>query len=174
MNPRRIICKKIRDINRSKLQKYAGYIAGLVDGEGSLIIRWDKRHRYLTFSYFMSIGMTHEGVIKWLSDILGVTYSVSKRKPPRKTMYVLRVFTQTDLVTLLEELLPWLIVKKEQAETMLRFLNLRAERSAKEYANEKAELYLKMRKLNQRGKGLDLEKERKAIFQRIEILQKEG
>jgi hypothetical protein len=77
-------------------------------------------------------------------------------------------------VTLLEELLPWLIVKKEQAETMLRFLNLRAERSAKEYANEKAELYLKMRKLNQRGKGLDLEKERKAIFQRIEILQKEG
>ena len=166
----------LRNIDPNQLRPNAEYIAGLVDGEGDLTIRWDKRVRYVRFSCLISIGMTDEPIIKWLADIFGVTIRKGKQYPKKKTMYYAQVLTKTNLRTLLKELLPLLKVKKERARIMLEFLNLRDDGSAVEFAKKQAELYLKMRKLNQeegKAKKIDLEKERREILQRIETLQKE-
>lgn len=157
------------DINGPALQKFAGYIAGLIDGEGSLMINWYRGQPHLNFSCLMVIGMTHEGVISWLADILGVTYEKLTPKN-RKPIYRLRLQTSDNLQKLLEALLPWLIVRREQAEIVLKFLNLEQKGDVREYAKKRAELYLRIRELNKRGSRFSLEKERKAIFERIRAL----
>jgi hypothetical protein len=170
---RKMMRKQIRDINRNQLHYYSGYIAGLVDGEGSLMIHWNKGQPHFNFSCFMVIGMTHEGVIKWLAEILGVTYEkVKMTRKNWKQIYRVRLHTQDNMEKFLKELLPWLKVKKEQAEVILKFLNLEPEGNMRDYAKKRAELYLRIRELNKRGSRFSLEKEHNAIFERIETLHK--
>jgi len=157
--------RKYKDIEQSILENYAGYIAGLFDGEGSFIIRCNKRTRCPNFYALLSIGMTHKGVILWLRRVLGVTgFSVSRKG--RKRIYVLRVTTRDETITIIEELLPWLRVKKEQAKNLLKMLTLKETGNKKELVMKKAELYLRNKELNKR-REFDIDKERNILNQRI-------
>ena len=46
------------------------YIAGLIDGEGS--IHMTRKEKYGTFYAFVTIGMTNKDVINWLAKKLGI------------------------------------------------------------------------------------------------------
>jgi thioester reductase-like protein len=123
----------------------------------------------------MSIAMTDANNIKRLAETFGVSTASIKREN-RKTTYRLLILTRNDLKLVLKELLPWLRTKKERAEIMLKFLNLKEQEQTEENIAAQIELYLKMRELNQQeGKAtkVDLVKLHDALFNQLEITKRE-
>jgi len=87
------------------------YIAGFVDGEGSIV-------KYGETDYRVSISQTHEGVFKKIKDFTGVgnICKVGKRKEHWKDSWVYYVARQNDALFFLKNIYPYLIVKKEIAQ----------------------------------------------------------
>jgi hypothetical protein len=148
--------QKIGEIDKGMLDIYAPYIAGLLDGEGTFTIRWNRRSRRPSFSPLIMVQMTHEGVISFLGKTLQVTYTTKVRKS-RRTYYVLRITTKHEMVMMLIALSPWLIVKKEHAQIILEFIAMkeRKELTRKEIMSKRAKLYLRIRQLNLKGRPFD-------------------
>ena len=70
------------------------YIAGLIDGEGSIQYKQYMRKRkhnpkaYTTWSIRIEIAMTDQSVLIWLNEILGVgTVNPRKVKPGKKKQW---------------------------------------------------------------------------------------
>ncbi len=100
------------------------YIAGIIDGEGS--IHMTRKIPTGTFHAFVTVGMTDKFVIEWLASKYGNKAVETVRKPQGpfkrtpKTMY--RVSLQGRRACLLcELLLPYLKVKKKQAEVLMEY-----------------------------------------------------
>jgi hypothetical protein len=91
------------------------YIAGLVDGEGSIM--------FLNKHWCAKIGMTDEPVIRWLASFGGL-FSAEKRPPPRKQAFYWSVHRRHDLIHLLTAMLPYLRVKHDLAERVLQEISL--------------------------------------------------
>ena len=145
--------QKIGEIDKNTLAHYAPYIAGLLDGEGTFTIRWNRGTRFPSFYPFIMVSMTNEEVIRFLAKTLQVDFT-RKVRNNRRTYYVLRITTKHEIVMILEALKPWLIVKKEHAQIILEFIALKEkeELTHKEIVSKRAELYLKIRKLNLKGR----------------------
>ena len=145
--------KKLRDIDPELLSEHAKYIAGLFDGDGAYVICLTRGKR-VRFRPHISLSMTHEETIKFVADKFGVSYARGKPRKNRKIMYYLRVFRAEDLVTILEALARWSITKRQQVLTLLDFLERTpiGQRIEKEALLEQAEMYLKLKELNIRGK----------------------
>jgi hypothetical protein len=90
-----------------------GYIAGIVDGEGSIYKRSQDGHWHL------KVGMTDRPLIEWLAAFGGRFY-VESRPEGRKTPYTWCVSRRVDLRHALTALLPYLRVKRELAVLALR------------------------------------------------------
>ena len=97
--------------------------------------------------------MTNEEVIRFLAKTLQVDFTrkVTNNKRP---YYVLRITTKHEIVMILEALKPWLRVKKEHAQIILEFIALKKQEglTRKEIVSKRAELYLKIRQLNLKGR----------------------
>jgi len=117
-------------LNRSKDILYSlsvidrAYIAGIVDGEGS--IHMTKKFKTGTWYAFVVIGMTNKNVINWLSQKFGnKTIEVIYRpkgsfKVTPSIIYYVRL--QGRRACLLCELIyPYLIVKKQHAEILMQY-----------------------------------------------------
>jgi hypothetical protein len=99
------------------------YLAGLVDGEGSIYCGAFGPRRKLTCYPAFAIGMTDRAIIEWVAERLGVAVSyVCKRKknPNWKDQYFVRL-TGRRAQLLCSVLLPFLKVKRRQAELVLLF-----------------------------------------------------
>lgn len=92
-----------------------GYIAGIIDGEGS-IIRSKKGH------WSVKVTMTDFDLIRWLGS-LGGKVNTGNTKPPRQPTLTWHVSRRRDVVLLLNALLPYLRVKKGRAEEALAILS---------------------------------------------------
>jgi len=86
------------------------YIAGLVDGEGSII----KSKQYDIPHYSVTMSLTDEPCIRWVAQFVG-TVSSYRPKGNRKRCYKWSVARKYDVVELLKAILPYLIIKKEKA-----------------------------------------------------------
>ena len=62
--------------------------------------------------------MTDEPVIRWLEDYGGTVHRRAL-KAPRKPLFVWRLLRQMDVSAWLSSVLPFLIVKREQADLVL-------------------------------------------------------
>jgi hypothetical protein len=107
------------------------YIAGIVDGEGTIIVGF-KSVLGKTPTYFLriSVEMTHEGLIDWLASKLRPKdaprrTSIGRQRPQRFTQPQKRTHTVhiegERALRLCERMLPYLIVKRSQAELAIRF-----------------------------------------------------
>jgi len=161
--------RKIGEIDKDTLAHYAPYIAGLLDGEGTFTIHWNKGVRCPSFSPLIMISMTNEEAISLLAEKLRVSYNTKVRKD-RRTNYVMRITTRHEIVMILEALKRWLIVKREHAQIILEFIALkeRKELPRKEIMSKQAELYLRIRQLNPKGRPFDPDELRSALKERIE------
>jgi len=90
------------------------YIAGIIDGEGSIMLAKGKW-------WHVKVGMTDRPVIEWLASH-GGTFQVQPRRPPRKEAYTWTVARNRDVQTLLLGVLPYLHVKQALAERVLHEL----------------------------------------------------
>ena len=89
------------------------YIAGVVDGEGSIIIREYRSKRPYRYGTEVSVAMTDTGAIDLLRQIYPGSYSTSTLKSG-KTIYRWAV-AHRKARAFLEDIYEYLRVKKEQA-----------------------------------------------------------
>lgn len=134
--------KPLKDIDKA-------YIAGFLDGEGYIGVEKHEDH----FLTRVTISNTHKGVIEKIREITGIgTIAVRKEDYRYKTCYVWRLHKQIDMLEFLETIKDFLIVKKEQAELMIKLLKLKKNRSKySKPTKEELEIAEKLRELNKRG-----------------------
>ncbi len=146
------------------------YTAGLIDGEGHIIIEATRRSnpKYKCVQHILMIGCTNTNleIIEWISKTYGSSKPIRKRnheKNPRwKTAYEWNISAKKALV-FLEMIYPYLKIKKEQARLCIEFQKDKMNRKfttsgitnghtlSKETLSKREEYYLKVKKLNQKG-----------------------
>lgn len=139
-----------------KLNKHEiGYLAGFVDGEGSLIINKREHRRkhdngeyqWIGYTAYIDIGNTNKEVLNWINKKTCNTSKIylSKGKGNRKDAFRIRIGLKLSVV-LLKLMAKWLIIKKEQSEVFLEFAKHPRNNKIREH------LFQKMKKLNHRGR----------------------
>lgn len=144
------------------------YLAGLIDGEGSFVIqkteveKISKSSKSKTPKYlaYFCIGMVDKEPLDLIQKTIGAGKVYEERVPNRRSIWRIRFAGRLKLMPFIKQLLPYLIVKKKQAETVLKFCeewvtpdNAGGKRKlvSIEELQRREEAYLKMRKLNAVG-----------------------
>lgn len=143
-----------------------GYLAGFIDGEGTLSIRKKKSFRYykgkkydsytITYKPIFSMAVTHE---KTIDELLVWLYSCDfispkkyvKKKKGFKPLYIIEINRHDEIHSLLNALYPFFILKKKQAELLMKYCGDRLKNKYKPYTKQQISLYLQIKKLNKRG-----------------------
>lgn len=99
------------------------YIAGLFDGEGYVrIAKWQKPNStHVRYNVFVGLGMTYRPVIETLHREFGGTLTENrhdKRNPNARIQFTWMAASQV-AASFLRRVLPYLVVKKEEAEIAL-------------------------------------------------------
>ena len=155
------------------------YIAGFCDGEASLCISnhkvHDKRHdiTYTSLQATLEISNTNLQILEEIKDFFNAKSKIFQTNKARlveakawqrrgngkwKPCYVLCIYGFA-LIPVLERLLPFLRVKHERAELVLKFLQIRLDQYGGKYrpgvtmpyANELFEIQKQITLLNRRG-----------------------
>lgn len=148
--------------------KTYAYLAGIMDGEGTLTI---MRKRYnpaqfardiargkrnvipkteSIYSYYVGITVknTDFRLIRWLQARFGGSYCPDKsRKANWKISYRWQLFGQENQERFLLGILPYIILKEEQANILLEFIRMRGSPDVK----RRQGMYERMMVLNRRG-----------------------
>jgi hypothetical protein len=113
------------------------YIAGFVDGEGSIVRTRPTVYRIL-------IPQTHEGVLKEIQRFAGCgfIYQCKTRKSHWKDNWVYAVARQKDVLFFLQKIQPYLIVKKDLAQTRIPTLKILVKRLERKRADLQKRLKL--------------------------------
>ena len=120
------------------------YVAGIVDGEGH--IGFNLTHgKWL--SPRLAVSMTCLELIKILHDQFGGTFTVAKKSKSYHSQCYTWSARSGSVATILEKLLPYLIVKNKQARLIMQFESLG------NHTDETVNFAFKtlMHKYNQRG-----------------------
>lgn len=136
----------------------AAYMAGYLDGEGTLTITRAKRpenragFRWMTI---MAIANTHRPSLECMREMCGNGRVLCVNRgnlDKHKALYRLQ-FTANQVRHVLPQLVPYLLIKRQQAGLVLRFLSLvtSGRHTTAEEWIEQEELRADVQKLNRRG-----------------------
>ena len=150
----------------------AAYVAGLVDGEGSLGIQKEDRK----YQARIRVCMTDEFIIKWLYESFGGYFSTRTFNNDKwKTAYEWDIHSNRLVKPFLDKIYPYLRVKKKQAEVIKEFQrtfnnSFKKVKNKSEYHNghhlelkdetikKRYNLYLQIKELNKKGKFVQPER----------------
>lgn len=137
------------------------YLAGLIDGEGCFFINRSKKHESAggyCYTPEFRLVMTDETVIHYVADKLKRPYrhNIAKKNKNHKDTYGVYMGRIIDVLTLAEQLVPFLIVKRAVVVEMIEFCRSRdenwpANNYKRQYSPHEISLYNKVRQLNQVG-----------------------
>ncbi len=122
------------------------YLAGIIDGEGTLTIDSKKGN----FNAKISIVTTNSELANWLREKLKTPVTVSKNKkhPEYRDKYEFFIHGYKTK-PFLKKILPFLIVKKRNAKLLIEFINIRLSRSKhSEHSEEEQSIVEEIRKIN--------------------------
>lgn len=134
------------------------YLAGSVDGEGciTISIKRSKADPYRGGSCLtplVSISNCSLLLMDWLNEhVAGCTLKTHSNDPVRKDSYTFQITRLLDVKSLLEQILPHLVVKRKQAELVLEFCNVHLKDKWSNYNPRLFEIAKEVRKLNKKGK----------------------
>lgn len=100
------------------------YIAGFLDGEGSVGIYKSRR----TFVLAVSFAQKNPAILLWIQSIYGGT--LVSQKPEHSgfaaadIVFQLRYTSRSDVIVLLRSLRPYIRVKKDQVDAVFDFFSL--------------------------------------------------
>ena len=97
------------------------FLAGLIDGDGSIGIRYSDGYYQLTTHVYS----TSKRLMNWLTEVFGSTYRKMPTEGNRKQKYA----WYTSQKDILPNLVPYLHIKKQQAESAILFDALGSERN---------------------------------------------
>lgn len=142
------------------------YLAGLIDGEGYIGIKRTTRRDATSPIYHerIQVRMVHEGAIALLASTLGGNYYREKAHANNGRPLFCYQASDAKAAAILERVLPYLIVKRESAENVLRLraskndprARLRGGRTQRrlmdaEVLAERESIYLRAKDLNRVG-----------------------
>ncbi len=97
------------------------YVAGFIDGEGSVRIQKQTHHHRFQYYPVVAIYNTHKPVLLWIKSYYGGTLEEEfgrKSKVMKKRIYRLR-FNKEEIKFILNDILEYFIIKQEQAKICL-------------------------------------------------------
>jgi len=131
------------------------YLAGIIDGEGCIqLVKKSNNH---SFDARLSITNTNQDLLDWIYKRIGGLYyknSWTYKQPTWKERHDL-IFTNQKARSILHTVLPYLVIKKPQAELVLSYFDLigiDGRHITKSLADKREQLYLKMKELNKKGR----------------------
>jgi len=137
-------------------QTQLAYLAGIVDGEGSLCIyRGGKRPR-IDYASRLLVVSTDRVLIDWLLEHFGgLSYTRKPAKEGWKTKYEW-IAERSQCIEIAEAILPYLVIKSENARLLIRFqqsfnITPRPFRIPEEVRVFREACYLQMKILNHRN-----------------------
>lgn len=135
----------------------AAYIAGIIDGEGTITVtstnRKDQKRPY--YKMCVTICNTNMEMLHKVSETLGCgNISYRDRENPNWKNVGQLSFSQSDSVSILQQIYKFLIIKKQQAEYGLKFLSLKTKQTEEsvDTFQEQALLCELIQGLNKRGR----------------------
>lgn len=129
------------------------YIAGLFDGEGciSLYRRKDSRIEGFTLGYEVSIKNTNMRTLYAINGKVKGRLVEKSNGENSKKVYSLILNNLKGINCFLVEMVPYLLIKRHQAELMIDFCQSRLNRKGTKYTQQEIKIADKIRKLNKRG-----------------------
>lgn len=135
-----------------------GYLAGIVDGEGTISIhRVHPTGRDGQFRYqpIMSIAGTDIRLSEYLNATLDATQNshIRRRNRPEHKPQMVTGWYGYRCYPIIKLVEPHLLIKREQAQIVMRYIESRAEMPGYQlpYTDEQHELYGRIRQLNLKG-----------------------
>jgi len=131
-----------------------GYVGGIIDGEGAIFITHDYfQHKSPVHRIEIRIGMIHKEAVDFLVTTLNVgKVFLEKSYANKRPMYRLVYQNRDDIRNVLDQVYPYLLVKKSQADIAYEFLDKALGQRGRWLSEEKKEirknLYIRMRELN--------------------------
>ncbi len=101
------------------------YLAGIIDGEGTIRITEGKvkgKNWKNIYNCSIRVGMTEPEPLLLLYEVFGGALNIEKRTGNSRDIYRWAATGNKIAPPIIKRLLPYLIVKKEQAETVLEFV----------------------------------------------------
>jgi LAGLIDADG endonuclease len=127
------------------------YLAGIIDGEGCITIGAGKKETCINYNALLLVQNTSEKLIDYLQSTFGGQKYLSKKETSTtRTAWMWRITKKAHIEQILLAVLPYLIIKREQAKILLNYVRL--ERTAPTELRKQA--YEALRKLNSRGKSV--------------------
>ena len=140
------------------------YIAGILDGEGSIMIMRQASESFMKqraergcfhphYAPCIRIGMQDRSALDLIVDATGIGF-VHTEKPyhHKKPMYRWMVRSKAEITQFLKLMMPYLLVKKDQAILCLKFVeewvSFNGSRLTPEILQKREEAWSQMRKLN--------------------------
>lgn len=141
---------------QSMQETEAAYVAGIIDGEGSLTLAHRKRNEergWESIEPNVRISNTNLALMEYLSALLGARSYVALGRPKShwKPQYTISISAFAEIAALLERIMPYLVIKHRRAEIMLHLVRRRL--SQEPYTDEDRRLLQAFKQENQRGVG---------------------
>lgn len=137
----------MRNKNKIKSKRW-NYLAGLIDGDGHISIQaHEHQSNYTNYDTILGVTTTHKPTAKWLVDVFGGKFTTTKdKRPNRKIRYFWYCSSALHQLSILENIKDKLILKKDQANLLIQFLNL----GGKRFQNPEVrkEIFKNMKDLN--------------------------
>ena len=138
------------------------YLAGFLDGEGTFSIYRIKNRRTPTLRPHICVANTNEEIIDWVKKTIGagcLSKGRAKKKKNWKPYLTLDIYRFADIAGLIKQLLPFLKVKRKQAELLLEFCESRlrslcgVRHNQAPYAKREYKIVDEVQQLNKKGSG---------------------
>lgn len=130
------------------------YLAGLIDGEGSIYIyKGTRKKRWINIDPMLNITNTNQEIMNWLSKKLPYG-NIAYRNRKQENCKICYSFAKCGfgILPVLNGILPYLVIKKKQAELVKKFIEIRLDQKWQEpYSEELFTIYNEVKKLNQKG-----------------------
>ena len=129
--------------------KDLAYCAGIIDGEGSFTIYKSSPRKFCARVYVVN---TDKRLIEWLLyKFGGLSYKRHHKKWKTRYEWVLE---KKDISSFISKLLPFLIIKKQQAETIIKFRKTfpsKRRKLSSKTLSIRSQLYFHLKSLNSRS-----------------------
>jgi len=132
---------KIKEIDRV-------YLACLIDSEGCICLAYGNKNKQI-LRPIINISNTDKFILNWAYNIIRRGWiSHTPKVLHHKVLYIYSIGSKRDAIYVLNIILPYLKIKKQQAQLLLEFCK---NHEHGKYTNRDFEIFNKIKFLNKRG-----------------------